>query len=1575
MSTIAQQLNKGRQELLDLSTRNRLLNIPTASRTARVITIHDELAAEVYRQLVEEGKAFTLAPGVKNDSANVDGKPGDPDSEEAALPQPEHDDSTGGTARRHLDTRLQTKLKSEVLQRRLLDMYYDARTFIEEQGVNILYLAIGHLKWFDVNTPEVERFAPLLLVPVQLNRKGAGEKFNITWNQEDPAHNLSLAAKLKTDFELGLPEFKGTDEFSIAEYFSAVSKAIERRPNWEVLPNAMTLGFFSFAKFLMYRDLDSTNWPEQIAIDRNPMISQLLGDGFRQEPDNVPEDARIDDLIKVHELSHVVDADSSQTLAIHSARQGRSLVIQGPPGTGKSQTIANVIAAAVADGKRVLFVAEKMAALEVVYRRLDNAGLGAMCLELHSNKANKRQVLEELKRTKDLGRPTIKERDEVLVTLDRLRQLLNQHAAGLHQRLKPSGVSPYETIGNLVRLSDTRIDNHTAYVSGARAWARSDRQERRSAIKDIAERLSVIGIVGNFPWRGVHLKAVLRTDLDRLVERLGALSKKWGQLLPLNAELSGILRLHTADTVATLEKYLIVADEIAKAPELDKQAIRHSVWNAGVQKLKDIIEMGRTFSKCRTELADHISDAGWSTPVEEARRDLAMHGGSFFAFLSKRYRTAIATLRSIHKTVPPKELAARIGLLDTLIRGQQALASIGEADAIGHEAFGAVWRKDRSDWSHLEAIVSWIDGHKKLGLPETFREIFASISQPTRSTELTASIRSLVATTLPELEELFKQLQLNLGDAFGATDSRTIPIQDITDRIHAWLDNHNALPIWVAYSLRATRARELGLAGILSRLENGSCPLDGAEDYLERAIYEALLDQAVEENEKLAQFDGAHHTRLVEDFRALDKARMDLAKMDTAKVHFDGMPKGGTGIGAMGVLNAEMVKRKGHMPLRKLLRTAGSAVQAIKPVFMMSPLSVAQFLEPGAIDFDILLIDEASQIQPVDALGAIARAKQLVVVGDDKQLPPTRFFSRMTSVNVQDDDDGDGMVGDVESVLGLCVAKGLPQKMLRWHYRSKHQSLIAVSNQQFYENKLFIVPSPFTAEAGMGLKFNAVLNGVFDSGGTGTNKVEARTVAEAIVRHALNTPVKSLGVATFSIKQKQAIIDELELLRRQNPETEAFFNGNSHEPFFVKNLENIQGDERDVIFISIGYARNSSGYLAMRFGPLSADGGERRLNVLISRSKLRCEVFSSIVADDIDLERAQGKGVMALKVFLQFAQSGRMNIVTESGEEPESPFEESVRRALQSKNYEVRTQIGVAGFFVDLAVSDPEHPGRYILGIECDGASYHASQSARDRDRLRQRVLEDHGWIIHRIWSTDWFQQPADQLEKVIAAIEAAKVELAASKEIASQSARLRTEITFVQREDIVEVGIEEAKWATPYMEARFSVPRAREPHELFAGQMAEIVAKIVEIEGPIHEDEILIRVRDLWGLSRAGNRIQTAVKSGLTVALTQHKLTSENGFYQQIGTQVQVRNRAQVESSGLRKAEYLPPSEVRKAILSLLDATHGALSSELATGVLRGLGFKFANSQLRTIVDAEALRLAKDGEIVEKNGMFRVNK
>jgi very-short-patch-repair endonuclease len=715
-------------------------------------------------------------------------------------------------------------------------------------------------------------------------------------------------------------------------------------------------------------------------------------------------------------------------------------------------------------------------------------------------------------------------------------------------------------------------------------------------------------------------------------------------------------------------------------------------------------------------------------------------------------------------------------------------------------------------------------------------------------------------------------------------------------------------------------------------------------------------------NPELARFDGRTHQSHVDEFIRLESEHKTAARIAATRVHYEKMPQGGAG--PVGVLKAEIARKRGHMPIRQLMAHAAPAIQALKPVFMMSPLSVAQFLPPGEVHFDLLVIDEASQIQPVDALGAIARCRQAVVVGDEQQLPPTRFFSRMTGTQSEEDENDAAQVADLESILGLFLARGAAKRTLLWHYRSEHQSLIAVSNWKFYEDRLCVLPSPYTSESGRGLRFHYVSNGVYDSGKTRTNVAEARQVAAAVMQHARRHPDKTLGVGTFSIAQRRAILDQIELLRRADPTTESFFSTQAHEPFFVKNLENIQGDERDVIFISVGYGKNADGKMSMNFGPLSSQGGERRLNVLITRARQRLEVFSSITYADIDLDRIKGKGVATFELFLRYAQTGILGSSrTALPEACTVALEEDIAEALRSRGLEVDTQVGVSGAFVDVAVLDSDHRGRYILGIECDGRSYAEAKSARDRDRLRGEALRRQGWRLHRVWGMDWYQRPDEQLARIIAAIEDERQHV----QIEADDAADRITEAMIEREEVRQGPGTTEENTCVYIEASpKGAAGGLELLEMPISALAEVVFEIVEVEGPIHQDEIVVRIRNAWGLHRAGNRIQEHVSKAIRAARISKGLVKDGKFLYIAGKTVKLRDRSKVLSISLRWPEMLPPGELREGIIDLVRANFGARQDEIVNTILRRLGYATTSVNLRDAVVKTIEKMLVSGSLAQ---------
>lgn len=1574
--SIRERLLKERNTLLDLSTRNRLLNTPLRTKNNRAIEIVDELAPEVFR-LLSSGKAMSFVPGVQlseQDKAELDVD----DDITGGIPQPgEETVDERGVASRHADLRLQTRLTSEGLQKRLFDIWYDAQTLEEEQGVNILYLALGLLRWYDADNSDIVRHAPLVLLPVRLERSSAAERFKLKWRDEPPSPNLTLQAKMKAEFALAIEDFPDEDDVDLANYCARVAETVRAKARWEVLPNAMVLGFFSFSKFLMYRDLDPDNWPVEAPIDSREAIAALLRDGFAESPPLVPDEGMLDQVIPPLELHHVVDADSSQTVVISEAARGRSLVVKGPPGTGKSQTITNVIAAAAASGKKVLFVAEKMAALDVVHRRLQQVGLGPLTLELHSNKVSKRTVLEELKRTREASLRGTRTDLTVIEKLGQSRDELNGFAARLHTPIEPSGLTPYAILGRLGR-SQNSYSGQIFALTSAEGWSNEDAAERIETAVEVAERSRPLAPLAAHPWRGIRCKALDPVERTALGRQIDTAASTLVQASDLATQACQALGLSEPETLGNLDATLAALSVVPVPLEADLRTMAEPAWSTDRDELGALLEAGRDYSSQWSQAEKDFNQAGLNADFSAIRSAVAIKGGSLFRFLDSNYRAQLALLKSYTLSSLPKGQQDRLALIDQAMEAQAAKARF-EASADAGAAFGAAWKGERSAWDRLSSVLEWRAANS--ALPPKSWQLLGTTTSPATIEELKAALALVMPQLHLALDALYQALRLDTDHAFGFAAIGDVGIPTLKERLALWQSDTEGLSAYVAFVARAQALADAGAEQLVQGLYSGTLDHETLVPALQSAYADVLRLALFAEWPELRSFDGEAHNTRVQNFRSLDRARIGLAQEQIVANHAAGRPNGASGIGPLGVLNAEIAKKRGHLPIRRLLEKAGPAIQQLKPVFMMSPLSVAQFLKPGGLKFDILVMDEASQIEPVDALGAIARADQLVVVGDEKQLPPTAFFKKLTGDGDLDEDDVDDIMlqaKDAESILDLCMAKGVPSRMLSWHYRSKHQSLIAVSNREFYDNRLFIVPSPYDAVAGMGLKFNLLKNAPYDRGASRTNPNEAKAVAEAVIRHARMNPEQSLGVATFSVAQRQTILKELELQRRASPDTEEFFAASAIEPFFVKNLENIQGDERDVIFVSVGYGKTEQNYLAHAFGPLSREGGERRLNVLISRAKLRCEVFANFGGADIDLERSRSRGVAALKLFLTFAETGNFGLGEVTGEDFDSEFEIDVCERLQALGFDVKRQIGASGFRVDLAISDPDRPGRFVLGIECDGAQFHSSRSARDRDRLRQQVLESHGWIIHRVWSADWYLRPQTELRKIEDAYNAARSEWGARDDEGFKLDRavpLTFEATML--DDGVDlltavVGPPKASINKPaaYVEASFPVTREVDPHEAPVGRLADYVEQIVAVEGPIHIDEITARIRILWRLGRAGSRIRAAVKTAVQLAV-QRGTVAGGPFYSLPDRQAAVRDRSNVGSLTLRRPEMLPPAEIELAMLEIVQANFGAGRADLIQAASRAFGFASTSGQLRGHLEQSIEKLVSAGHLIEKDGLL----
>ena len=1520
--------------MVETGTRNRLVHTPRGGKRTRSLPIIGAEADGLFETLTRPGRTLRFQP-----------------ADAYAVLEGQADTFTVARMSGAGGTLLRTSLAEEPLAKRLLTIFRDARTAEEEQGINILFLAIGFLRWYEDDKSDVMREAPLVLLPVSLIRDPRRSTFDLAIREEDIATNQAIQERLRTDFGVTLPGLPETDEWRPTEYFAAVREAITIKPRWSIDPNGVELGFYSFSKLLMIHDLEPAAWGDKPITD-HPLLRALLSEGFREEPLAVSHDAKLDTLYAPADLIHVVDADSSQTIVIETVRASRNLVVQGPPGTGKSQTITNMIASAVHDGKSVLFVAEKMAALDVVHARLRRAGLGPVCLELHSRGANKRAVLAEIELTLEHHAVEPDSQAEA-ARLAELRATLNAVDARMHAPIGQTGLTPFQALSRLVVAAEAGVASHPALLADAAKWSAGDYCSVVEAAARLSEITATAGPCFGHAYYGVAATQLQPLEFARLMAPLKALAEaaielaQWAETIAQHLGIATEITLDACTTLLailrTIEALPVSAAEIAEA--LPKQNLLHIVAAA---------ESGLALNNLKATLTATFIEAAWETPAVPLRLSLTS-GLSFIGRFSGTYRNASKTLGLILKIPLPKKAHARIELADRLIEFAKHRADLASEDRAMGAMLPVHWRGEKTDFPTLHtAALAILDLSTQTPQPRI--EYAIALAKQNLAKDHIDAVIHLVDHLNHAADTVFPILKVDLSKAFQATGREHVPLRSLAAKAYLWRDSAERFDEWRRLAAADAHLRHLSGAVLADALANGAVPPDMTSAVLECTFAEAAWAKARAAAPELQNFYGPRHDTIAGEFRALEaKRRTTTAKIIQGR-HAANMPRGN--YGAMNVIRSQAKLKRGHMPIRKLFKAAGETLQRIKPVLLMSPISVAQFLPPGSVEFDLLVIDEASQVRPEDALGLVGRAKQIVVVGDNKQLPPTSFFDRIMA-DEEDDDERDeetstalggaAKATDLESILALCEARGLNSAMLRWHYRSRHPSLIEVSNAEFYKH-LIMPPAPSAERSTEGLILRRVA-GAYDRGGKRINTIEAEAIAAAVAIHALKSPQLSLGIVTFSTAQRDAISDLLEIKRRTDDALDAFLREGKTEDVFVKNLENVQGDERDVILVSVGYGPRTAGARldSMAFGPVSGEGGERRLNVLFTRARTRCEIFCSFAAGDIDPDRAKGEGARILKRFLQYAETGLLEEQVSTSQDADSPFEETVAAAMEGFGYKVDKQVGSAGFKIDLAVRHPDQPGRYMLAVECDGATYHRALWARERDRLRQEVLENLGWRFHRIWSTDWFYRRGEVLQKLRVALEDAKAATPASSQTHTSRAPAPDA---VQRPTPRQSSLSATGPQIPiYKLANCSTPRGVEPHQVKTEVMASITKHIVEIEGPIHVDEVARRVTALFGKARTGSLISDAsLRSLQYLRSPPSRLVVERDFWMtpEQHKNPPVRDRSAAPPT-LQRADMLSPHEIRAAAKIAIQANGNLSDDDMANAITRLLGFKRTGPELKT--------------------------
>lgn len=1584
------RLAKWKARLLDLTLRNRLLNFKTTKTTLQLVA--PDLAA--LEDALAEGQEFSIKPLPTSFAEGVDPRVAQVHASRNGS-SPLEDMARESLANRGLIARV----RAETLDGNLLSIHSAAKTGLEEGGANTLYLAIGLLKWTEAEKSEASHVAPILLIPTTLSRQSVRSGFRLSRHDDEAIVNPTLLQLLRSAFELKVPgldaaptDDKGVDVQRILQAFRLAVRDI---PKWEVLDEAH-LGIFSFTKYLMWKDLQDRT--EQLKT--NPVVKHLIenpGAAFATEPSK-GNSIRLDDAYRPQDIFAPMLSDSSQLDAICAIDSGRNLVLEGPPGTGKSQTITNIIAHSLAKGRTVLFVSEKMAALEVVHRRLTDIGLAPFCLELHSSKTKKTEVLAQLGKALEVsGQKTESEWSREAERLASLRSELNGVVDALH-REHPNGLTPFTAIG-------TCLENHGAPCS-AMPWsdATVHRKDDLEKLRELARRISALGqalprleghplaLIGRADWSPswqdqlVNAAAQLNASAETLKRKLAPVATTLG--LP-EAGMS-------TEVLAALD-YL--ADILMAAPKIPQSLARKAHDADARARVLALAKHGRA----RQGHWDRLGP-GWSAQFAklnaiELRSQWTLALNTWWPKNWFEKRAVLGRLASVRDDGRPP-LASMLDtalapLADVNEEDQVLLSMRPEAESLLQEAYEGL----STDWSSVESHASWAmefsDACVRLaGGDHALNEILKQRLEP-----LIVEQRALlepsgaVGRSLIEFREAHRQLLAGL-QAVGELAMPTKPLTGETEAngalerlqstLLAWQQSQRALQSWCLWRSVRDAAVAQGLQGLVTTVESGQVPLSNVEAHFEHSYRSWWLKRVVDIDPILRGFSSADHERKIQEFRTADSKFQGLTQSYIAATLSGKVPSATSAmVGAdseMGKLRRELQKQRRHMPVRQLVQGMPTLLPKLKPCLLMSPLSVAQYLAAGHSQFDLIVFDEASQIAVWDAVGVIARGQQLVVVGDPKQLPPTSFFSSGDS----GDSTGDGQqVDDLESVLDECLGAGMNRRSLKWHYRSRHESLITFSNVHYYDSELVTFPSPVTDDVAVRLQ---KVDGVYERGSSRTNRAEADAIVDAIEQHYLKEGGggKTVGVVTFNSTQQSLILNLLDARRRANVNLDKALAQASQEPLFVKNLENVQGDERDLIFFSITYGPDAAGKVTMNFGPLNGEGGHRRLNVAVSRARHGVVIFSTLKPEQIDLNRVRAAGVRDLKHYLEFALRGPRAILEQAlptGLATDSPFEAAVMKMLRDRGWVVHPQVGCSGYRVDLGIVDPRAPGRYLAGVECDGATYHSAATARDRDRLRHHILEGLGWRLHRIWSSDWWLDPEREIEKLVAKLESL---LQAPGPEESAPEVKETEVADAA-DDITSTPTTDAEKPFTAAEPASPVLRVYRPAELDQGSpesFYEAVASaalqrqltsVIEQEGPILESVLFRRVARAWGLERTGTRIVDRLRR-LTPSSIVKTVDGERTFYWAGGMSPAHLCPFRISDEDERSRRAIAEvslEEIASLMRHVLDQAGGSTRLELARISCRMLGTNrlTAEAEMRALAAADLLVslgiASTDGDVI----------
>ena len=1563
VSKIKTQLKIWGERLLDLTKGNPLLGI-NRSRVSKLLVktpdttslfkllVIDETAVKMPLILVKKRKK-------KQDNAQI--KIGEVDDLEN---EPDYIVHPGD---------VDFEAEPKTLYRLLKRIYNNGRTTIEERGVTTLHLTFGVLNWDDPILGESS--SPLLLVPCQLVSYGPNSHMRLKMLDEELQVNPVLEFYLRKKHHIDLPGFSEEPTTESLKLFLSQAQTRISEQHWRIEDKSW-LSTFSFESLVIYKDLQTM---AEIAQE-NPLIAALANARTRSEKlESLGDELDNLDVPAVVPIP-VLPADASQLEALTIAQSGKHLVINGPPGTGKSQTIANLIAETIGKGKKVLFVSAKMAALNVVHNRLSKLGLGRFCLEAHSTKAGKLKIIEELKRTLELpfnSSGTLL--GEQLEELKKNKIQLNNYVKEIHLPREPLGKTIYQVIGKIEKLHHLPLLEFDLPWLDVTKVSREQLSEKVEALVNLSVQSNIFDKKNTHPWRGFIVKAepppsseVIKKNLQIITNNFEdikhSLEKLNDLLIPIDSE----FRLSDLKALSETLNSLAITDRLPKD------------WIS--QTEEELKELGNLF-----ESAANKSEK-YHTLRNEYKKITSLSTKELLNLLNPIKKQFASWTRVINPKFWKWKLSIRKQFKINTNTSYSALHSYLKLASTLEEI--DVWFNSNS--KILTKYVSDPNINSKLLRDEIIpfkigRELQRAISQNILKKPIKEILNILpdYHKRILRILEIIKSKDLKSAIMLiesnwlnGFIDGKNIEasaLSTVITRSKEILTSIRKMHEWIVLRSLISKCENLGLSNLLLALEK--IGVKEAPEIFEKRFYSQWIEIFLNTKPALLEFTGSLRKEKIKQFKDLDrKLQISMLKRIQYKASEPAISVVGAqnnfGIGGeVGILQKELQKKKRIRPLRRLFNEIPHVLQALKPCMLMSPVSVSTFLKPGSVYFDLVVFDEASQLPTPEAIPSILRGKQIIVAGDENQLPPTSFWRASTIFEEENELDSLEEYEPLESLLNNCIAvKPVFQiRPILWHYRSKDERLIQFSNRYFYNNSLITFPASTTSNEGRGVHLVYTEEGIWDRGRSRTNRIEAKRVAEIVVEQFKKYPNRSLGVASMNARQKEAIESALDELILNKPDLQAFLDTNQPEPFFVKSLENVQGDERDTIIISIGYAKTSTGALSLYFGPLNSEGGWRRLNVLVTRAKWQTFLVTSLRSHELGAINPLNKGAIMLRNYIKYAEQGGKfpSDSTTVINEGTNDFEDSVATALRDRGLVVDEQVGTSEYRIDLAIRDPRDKNRYIMAVECDGATYHSAKTARDRDMLRQEVLQSQGWKIYRVWSTDWFRDSEEALKGILSGLETAKrssseesVQVTPIIDDANNIRDLSNDVLALKKSPSIHK--RKYKPGIPYQKYTLSNNRKKNPKELMSmnctPQLAEVIANIVKCESPIQTDIIIERLKEVYGVSRAGPNIKRNVDYAIRCSIRWSNLLRRGKFIYK--NENKINNFRIPAQEVVRGLNQIAPEEIENAIVYLIEDQFGFARKLIPKAILEVFGIGKNRGEPTKLVESAIDRLLNEGRL-----------